>query len=143
MKSKYSDEQLRNIETRIADVYLENYGHLASTAKAFDLSRQQLAGLIATHPRIQAAYQTADAQLTDDIEAATLKHALNPKGGVNFTPSIFMLKTRRRERYGDRQTIDVNETGYSAAINSERKPASSDDTASLSIVPATGTDDGG
>lgn len=59
-------------------------------------------------PDFAAKVETAREHGIDAIEDALMKDAVE---GNNTTAAIFLLKSFRRERYGDRQHVDLNTSG--------------------------------
>lgn len=81
----------------VLDKLVENEG-VARAAKAVGVSRKTVYNWRDAHPEFKDAFDDVQDSITDEIEKTGVAKALD--GDV--TMIIFMLKSRRREVYGDR-----------------------------------------
>lgn len=72
-------------------------------AKAAGISRKTLYNWRDANPDFAEALEDVDEGVTDLVESSALRKAIREG---DTTMQIFLLKTRRRDIYGDRQTLE-------------------------------------
>ena len=123
---KYSEQQIQDIADNLPAAYEATNGNFAATAERLGLSRGQLSGIVSKYPDVQVQFKESSDKLLDRVESMLHEIALNPQDwrGINVSSAIFLLKSKRREVYGDRQTIEVQDSGYAAGAKQEREEES-------------------
>lgn len=80
-------------------------GTVKAACKAASISRQTWYRWLQADPAFAAAVGEAEQDVADDLEAAALTRAKAADG--SDTLLIFLLKNLRRERFGEKRTIDL------------------------------------
>ena len=87
---------------------LELHPSKTRACRSARIGRQSFYDWVKDDPDFAADVQAAREKGIDAVEDALFKDAIE---GHNTTAAIFMLKSWRRERYGDRQHVDLNASG--------------------------------
>ena len=75
----------------------------ADAAKAIGVTRDTLYKWRKSNEWFRLEWDSIQEEITDELEKSAINRALS---GDSDTMLIFMLKSRRRETYGDKQQID-------------------------------------
>lgn len=130
-RRKYSAEFLADLAERFASVYVPvddegrlmvtaQAGNFSATARAFGLSSQELAALIANHDSVSRAYRAAEEAYLDFTEAALLQSAILGNKGGQGTIALKVLQARRSDKWKPVERVE-DVTGYRAPSEDEKR----------------------
>lgn len=109
-KSKLEMLDRGNVRSTIFEVTKLKYGDLTAIGEEYGLTRPQLQRLLKEDPQADFEYQRGMEALYDKVEGEILKGGTTPRGGVNYTAAILVLKHKRG--WVEKQKVEISRDGY-------------------------------